>query len=220
MDKTTQAWFDSSTVTVARGAGLEAWQTDEELVRLSGAPKDSLLSVTINANHAIELRVSNPQILREDMVRLLVQEEGGYSFHILNAAFVINDWLLSRGIGPRGVAIQLRQARQLGYISRVRTWAVGNRRTFEAESPLRGYYVWPMMGFNAPLPKHLLDHDDLPQGLDARSTLLDLLASDEGESLWLEQGDSIWVEFDLRFPSRSWERLARYTQQRNIEVHP
>ncbi|ALV06756.1 hypothetical protein [Roseateles depolymerans] len=220
MDETTKAWFVTSTVTVKRHRDLEGWLSDEELIRLSGAPKNSILNVSVLDGRAIELRVTNSDILREDMVRLLIQESDGYSFHVLNAAFVINDWLLSRGIGPRGVVIQLHQARELGFIRCVRTWALGNRASFEAEVPLRGYYVWPLMGFDAPIPKHLIDHPELPTQIDRHSSLLDLMSTPEGGAFWFEHGETLWTEFDLRPSSRSWRRLAQYTEDRHIEVLP
>lgn len=220
MDKTTQAWFDPVTVRVERALGLEAWQTDEELVRLSGAPRGSVLKVSITEDGAIELRVVNRVVLGEDMVRVLVQEPDGYAFHIVNAVFVLNEALLSLGIGPRSVSIELEQARQLGYITRVKTSAVGDWASFHADPPYRGYYVWPRMGFNAPVPSMLQQHPDYPQGLGDSPTLLDLLEVDGGEVFWLVHGSSIQVEFDLKDGSASWKRHARYTSERNIEVQP
>ncbi len=218
MDDTTKAWFDHSTVTVHRDPSLEGWLSDEVLVRLSGAPKNSVLRVGVVHERGIELRVQNPDVLREDMVRQLVQEEDGYAFHILNSAFVINDWLLSRGIGPRGVAIQLHEALQLKFIRRVRTWAVGNRATFESEQPLRGYYVWPMMGFDAPVPLHLRYQHGFPLDANKQTSLLDLLDTAEGQAFWFEHGETIWTEFDLNPSSRSWKRLRAYIDDRKIKV--
>ncbi|KQV52859.1 hypothetical protein ASC95_08655 [Pelomonas sp. Root1217] len=220
MDNTTKEWFDPSTVKVERTADVEGWQTDEELVRLSGAPKGSVLRVSVNDKGAIELRVSNPSVLGEDMVRVLVQEADGFAFHIVNAVFVLKEELLARGIGPRSVTIELLQAKALGYITRVKTWAIGNRATFEGEPPLRGYYVWPLMGFDAPVPAELLTHPGLPPALPEPPTLQGLFETEAGEGFWLKHGDSLWVEFDLREGSTSWKRLARYTSERNIDVQP
>jgi len=220
MDNTTKEWFDPSTVKVERTAEVEGWQTDEELVRLSGAPKGSVLRVSVDDDGAVELRVSNPTVLDEDMVRLVVQEEDGYAFHIVNAVFVLKGEMLAQRIGPRSVTIELLQAKALGYITRVKTWAIGNRSTFEADPPLRGYYVWPLMGFDAPVPAALLTHPELPPGLPEPPTLQGLLKTEEGEAFWLEHGDSVHVEFDLREGSTSWRRHLRYTSERNIEVQP
>lgn len=220
MDKTTQAWFDPATVTVVRVPGLNDWHTDEELVRLSGAPRDSMLKVSITEEGAIELRVVNHDLLGEDMVRVLVQESDGYAFHIVNAAFVLNDALLSKGIGPRSICLELEQARQLGYITRIKTHAVGDWASFDTNPPYRGYYVWPRMGFTAPVPSALLQHPELPQGMGDNPTLLDLLASDDGDAFWLKHGETIKVEFDLSDGSASWKMYARYIEERNIEVQP
>jgi len=220
MDKITKEWFDSSTVELLRAPELAGWHTDAELIRLSGAPRGSRVSARVNAGGAVELRVSNPDILREDMVRLVVQEADGYAFHIVNAVFVLNGDLLGKGIGPRSVTIEVMQAKQLAYIMRVRTFAVGNKHAFDAELPLRGYYVWPLMGFDAAVPAALLSHPDLPRSLPPSPTLLQLFQTERGEAFWLEHGESLWVEFDLKDGSASWERHRRYTAERRIEVRP
>lgn len=220
MDKITQAWFDTSTVRVERGPELLGWHSDEELIRLSGAPRDSRLKVSVLPEGAIEFRVSNTKVLREDMVRLLVQEADGHAFVLVNAVFVLHDRLLGRGIGPRSVAIELEQARQLGYITRVRTWAVGDQSSFFSDLPLRGYYVWPLMGFDAPLPQELLGHPDLPLHLGCSPSLADVLDAPGGDVFWFTCRSSIWLEFSLAAGSKSWKRLRRYTSERHIEVNP
>lgn len=220
MDKITQAWFDTSTVRVERGPELLGWHSDEELIRLSGAPRDSRLKVSVLPEGAIEFRVSNTKVLREDMVRLLVQEADGYAFSLVNAVFVLQDHLLGRGIGPRSVILELEQARQLGYITRVKTWAIGDEASFFADPPLRGYYVWPLMGFNAPLPEVLRKHPKLPLHLGCSPSLADLLDAPGGDLFWLTFGSSAWLEFSLGASSKSWKRLRRYTSERHIEVNP
>lgn len=77
-----------------------------------------------------------------------------------------------------------------------------------------------MMGFDARLPLSLLAHPAFPPTLRHGQTLLELLKSDAGEVFWLENGDSLLVEFDLKDGSESWIRLSHYMKQRNIEVLP
>lgn len=218
MDATTQKWFNSSTVKVERDPTLQGFHTDEELIRLSGAPANSTLKVSVIRDVSIELRVVNPTVVKE-MVRYVFQEPGEYAFYIVNAVFVLQDNLLSKGIGPRSISIQLEQAKELGY-KRVQTFAVGDWPNFNAAMPLRGYYVWPLMGFDAEILSTLLQHPSFPNGLSATPNLLELFATTQGEKFWLIYGSSIHVKFELAAGSGSWIRHAKYVWQRNIKVTP
>lgn len=222
MDMATTQWFDVESVTVERAADLEGFLTDEELINLAGAPMGSTLKASVTDEGAIELRVSNSTLLDEDMVRLLVQEEEGFVFYIVNSVFVLQNSVLGKGIGPRSIAIELEQARALNkeevLFTRVQTLAVGDRTTFHASPPLRGYYVWPRMGFDAPLPAALLEHQGLPTGLGSSPTLLDVFDVEGGDEFWFEYGSTIKVSFDLAAGSRSWQCHANYAAARNIEV--
>ncbi len=80
MDRTTKAWFDAKTVKLNCHDGLGAWMTDEQWIRLSGAPSNSVVTVSVNSSHQVELKVENSVILAEPMIRLIIQEVGGYAF--------------------------------------------------------------------------------------------------------------------------------------------
>lgn len=220
MDKTTVEWFDAAQVTVVvNAAELKGWLANDQWVRLSGAPIGSTLTVQLTPDGLVELRVDNPALLAEPMVRLIAQEPDGYAFYIVNAVFVLNEDHLGYGIGPRSVSVEIQQAKKLGF-TRIRTFAVGNWASFDADPPLRGYYVWPNMGFDGPLPEELRHHPELPRELLGSTRILQLWASEAGQDFWMEFGSSVHVEFNLEDGTPSWERHRRYTEQRNIEVKP
>lgn len=220
MDGITAAWFDAAKVEVVDLLPeLDGWLSHDELVRLSGAPNGSKLTVRATDDGLVELKVENPELLSEPMIRLIAQEEDGFAFYIHNSVFVLNDAFLGRGIGPRSVSVEIQQAKELGF-TKILTFAVGDWANFHAAEPLRGYYVWPAMGFDGPIPEALRQHPELPPELLGSTRVLQLWASEAGSDFWMEFGSSLHVEFNLEDGSESWERHWRYTAERDIKVIP
>lgn len=63
-------------------------------------------------------------------------------------------------------------------------------------NPWKGYTIWPRMGFDAPLPPHVIRA--LPAELSHARTLLDLHATREGTRWWAQNGEDLDVMLDLR----------------------
>lgn len=218
MDEITKKWFDTSTVKVVLDPSLEGWLTTDELVRLSGAPKHSTLYVAPANDDMVELRVENPDLLAEPLVRLIAQDGDEFAFFIVNAAFNLSIGAQRMGIGARSVSIELHEALALKRFTRVKTDAVGDFASAQWENPISGYLVWPLLGFDADIPSHLLSHPSFPANRQGCTRLLELLETQEGEEFWEEFGSSIKVEFDLTPDSDCWKRHKRYTYERKIEV--
>ncbi|WP_157522809.1 hypothetical protein [Mitsuaria sp. 7] len=221
MDEITKRWFDVSTVEVRRAAELDGWRSDDELIRLSGAPKGSRLEVAPTPTGRIQLRVVNQDLLLEPLVRFVSQEESGnYIFEIHNAAFVLRPEFRGRGIGTRSVSIELLEAKRLGNFSRVTVHAVGDRSSLDGPMTMNGYFVWARMGFNAVLPEDLKEHPSMPRAASGSLDLKQLLRSPGGEEFWLRFGRSMHLEFSLKEPSDCWDQFERYARSHNIEVTP
>ncbi|MFX1680526.1 hypothetical protein PV762_14900 [Mitsuaria sp. CC2] len=219
MDEITKRWFDVSMVQVHRAPELVGWYADEELIRLSGAPKGSRLEVAPISDGRIELRTINADLFSEPLVRAISQDKNGdYVFEIQNAAFVLRPQFRRLGIGTRSVAIELHEARRLAHFSKVWVSAVGDATSLEEPMAMVGYYAWARMGFNAPLPLDLSSHPSMPSAGRACSDLIGLLASSEGREFWRRFGRTLFMEFSLKKSSESWEHFLRYTKERNIEV--
>ncbi|WP_377153182.1 hypothetical protein ACFJIX_17520 [Roseateles sp. UC29_93] len=219
MDEITKKWFDVSMVRVTRARELHGWYSDEELIRLSGAPKGSHLDVVPNSDGQIELRVTNQDLLCEPLVRRVSQAiDGGYVFEIENAAFVLRSKFRRQGIGTRSVAIELHEAKRLSHFTKVVVNAVGDSSSMTGPMAMVGYYAWASMGFNAPLPADLLQHPALPDCCRDCMDLIELMRTDAGQEFWLSFGRSIHLEFQLKESSRSWDHFHRYATKRNIEV--
>ncbi|WP_431287155.1 hypothetical protein [Roseateles chitinivorans] len=221
MDEVTKKWFDVSMVRVTRAPELHGWYSDEELIRLSGAPKGSHLDVMPNSDGQIELRVTNQDLLCEPLVRRVSQAiDGGYVFEIENAAFVLRSEFRRQGIGMRSVAIELHEAKRLAHFTKVVVSAVGDSSSMSGPMAMVGYYVWASLGFNAPVPADLLSHPALPDCCRHCVDIIDLMYTHAGQEFWLSFGRSIHLEFQLKGPSRSWDHFHRYAKKRSIEVTP
>ncbi len=219
MDAITRKWFDVATVRVRRAPELHGWHSDEELIRLSGAPRDSCLQVKVAQGGRIELRVDNQDLLCEPLVRSVVQvQDGGFVFEIHNKAFVLQPQFRGLGIGPRSVALELFEAQRLGYFSKVLVHAVGDWHHRRGIFAMNGYYVWAQMGFNAPMPQLLADHPDLPAACRDCKNIIDLFSTREGKHFWIRHGTTLNLEFPLGESSASWDRFRRFAEERKIEV--
>jgi GNAT superfamily N-acetyltransferase len=221
MDEITRKWFDASSVRVCRAPELQGWHSDEELARLSGAPRASELHVEPTDGGKIELRVVNQDLLCEPIVRNVAQvAHEGYVFEIQNKAFVLRQQFRGMGIGPRSVAIELHEAQRLKYFSKVVVNAVGDWHHRSGAFAMNGYYVWAKMGFNAVLPLSFRDHPSLPVACKGCRDVADLFSTVEGRDFWLRHGSTLDLEFPLEEASLSWKRFRRYAQERHIEVVP
>jgi len=220
MDEITKKWFDASTVKVVLDSTLEGWLTTDELVRLSGAPRHSTLYVAPANGDMVELRVENAELLAEPLVRLVAQDGDDFAFFIVNAAFNLNIGAQRMGIGARSVSIELHEALALKCFTTVKTDAVGDYASAQWADPISGYLVWPLLGFDADIPRHLFSHPKFPADRQGCTRLLELIETQEGEEFWEEFGSSIKVEFDLTPDSNCWKQHKRYTYERKIEVQP
>lgn len=220
MDEVTRKWFDASTVRVHRAPELHGWHSDEEVARLSGAPRASEVHLAALDGDKIELKVVNQDLLSEPLVRNVLQVGGDYVFEIQNRAFVLRPQFRGMGIGPRSVAIELHEAHRLEYFNKVVVNAVGDWAHREGPLAMNGYYVWARMGFNAPLTQVHLAHPELPQSCRGCESVIDLFSTREGMAFWSRHGSSLTLEFPLKAPSSSWDRYRRYANESNIKVTP
>lgn len=77
-----------------------------------------------------------------------------------------------------------------------------------------GYYLWPLFGFDGPLPANALR--TLPDNYQGCATVLDLYDRAGGRQWWKEHGDTIALVFDLSGGSLSQEVFAAFMKHRNL----
>ena len=89
------------------------------------------------------------------------------------------------------MATSIERARKAGF-DELRFSADGDKG-----HPLKGYTIWPRMGFDAPIPEKVLKKG-LPDGLKNAKTLLDLHETPEGTRFWAENGAPVDMKLDLK----------------------
>ena len=219
MDEVYRQWFDASTVTVdVQMDNSEAFLTDLEIAELTGAPKNSTIIVK-KTEKGISFEVAN-EIFESAMYRLLTVGETGVAISITNEGLELAVQYTGQGIGPRCVIKEIFAAKSLYEelrIEEILVHAYGNFASFDSYPyPMRGYYVWAMMGFDAEIP------DGIRNALDKEyqhvTQVSDLMRDDKGREQWLNHGDTIWLTFDLKVNSVSWRLLERFMADRRIEL--
>lgn len=220
-DEITREWFCTETVVLEVEPALEGWLPNDSLIRLSGAPRNSKVKVSYLQDEAIELRVSNSSVLAEDMVRLIFQNEGSYSFYVQNSVFVLNQALRKSGIGARSFCIEVTEATELELFDHIETNAIGNYATMTAVNPdeqYNGPYSWARMGFDAEIPPYVLAYCD--EELSDLTRVHQLMALPRGREIWALHADSMWLQFNLKPDSECWKTLNSYMQEKGIRVIP
>ncbi len=221
-DALTREWFRPETVRVyAQAPELTGWIDLDILVCLSGAPRESVLWVSLIDRHVIQLRVKNSQILAEDMIRLIFQSNEGFRFSIKNAAFAIAPAFRRLGLGARSFAIEALAARELGLFDRIFTTALGDASTAnpqKLENQYAGYYAWARLGFDAVLTPDVLSRST--EELKACRKVSELMKTESGRRFWLQYGSTVEMSFDLDVKSSCWASLNDYMLGKGIRVFP
>jgi hypothetical protein len=220
LDATTAKWFDDTSVSVHRAPELAGFMADEQIARLTGAPRNSVVRVSLE-NGGVAFQIDN-DIFAEPMYRYLFQNLGGsYSFHLKNVVMVLAERHTDEGIGPRCVIREIYEAAKWAdegiLITHIEVSAVGNYAHFVlTEQPLRGYYVWATMGFDGDIPGQV--RIKLRPEHQKCSKISELIATEDGRNAWRIYGESVDLAFDLAMGSASWRQLAKYMNDKGIEL--
>lgn len=231
-DAISKAWFDTDSVTVHVNDDLSdyiklaEYFSDSEIIRLSGAfagagiqVKPEFTKPDAAGNRALEgirLSVSHTAVMRMERI-LRITAGGGWILH--NAKIRIRPASAGKNLGARIVAIQARAAQELGFEA-IQLDAVGNHQQacirFQ-EDRWVGYWLWPRLGFDAPIPAHVF-RSLLPEFKHCER-VSELLQSEDGINWWQLYGDSLDdARFDLTPDSVSWQLLVSYLSERDIKV--
>lgn len=227
-DAKTEEWFDIGSVQVhiddelKKFIDIGAFFSNEQLVAFSGALRGSTLRVSPvptkdgNALEAIRLSVEHHAVDR--MVRLinLTPDRG---IVLTNATFRVRAAHRGNRLGARALAIQVQAAGQEGFDA-IELDALGSY----AESIVKhwddrliGYWLWPRLGFDAPIPAHVLAK--LSPQFAGCKLVSELMVTEDGVKEWLVYGDSLQgARFDLSEESASRKLLLRYLNTHGIEL--
>jgi DNA topoisomerase I-like protein len=116
-----------------------------------------------------------------------------------------------KGIGTQIFSDQVANLVTLGF-SKIITEAARND---DPDEKMNGYYTWPRLGYDGPIPKHI--SDGLSGNYKNAKTVQELFAMEGGMEEWEEHGDTLKLEFDLSPGSRSRKVLAAYLEEKGIE---
>lgn len=131
-----------------------------------------------------------------------------------NHSFTIRDHTeTGKGFGTKTVARQVLAARKLGIPTIHITDAIRSTPEGRPEQASNGYYTWPRLGFNAPLPSFA--RTMFPGHRDWHS----VMADPENAELWKQHGRSLAdLTFDTHPDSPHSKALLAYMKQKGIKV--
>jgi hypothetical protein len=179
--------------------------SEREWGRLVGAFDDAIIDVTVGSSGAkVRVVVHHPYV--RAMERSIAIDPTGRTFMVNEQLFVRPE--APAGLGTRIMAHQVREAARLG-VAYIELTAVRGPWA-------NGYYTWPRLGYNAPLPDALAA--TLPPDLRDARDLEGLFDRTGGAQWWREYGQTIEVRFELTPRSASIRRFRRYLLEREIRI--
>jgi hypothetical protein len=221
LDDVYKEWFDTKSVSVkVELAGADEFLSDDEIINLTGAPGGSEITVTQDETKTfIEFRIKN-DMFASDMVRRLVNiQSGKFTYVLVNDALELKPEFSNRGIGTRCVIKEIFAAGDYlkDLVESIEVQAYGNYESAQWRvNPLRGYYVWATMGFDADISAVVKSR--LSQPFQSFSKISELMATDEGREEWARKGETAHLAFRLCEASTSWKILERYMTEKRIEL--
>jgi len=217
-DLTSQKYFNQTGITLEVDPSVDAEEFDifnslDLLARLTGAPDGSWITVSRGGGGEdfLSLEVKN-DLFKYPSKYFIFNVEEGLDFELSVDSIYLREESHYQGIGTRSVILSIRQAKELGFRA-VTLFAAGNAIS---RGMFFGYHVWPTLGFDAPLPGHILSK--LPRKLQGGVLLSDLMRTSEGIKWWYDNGVGLALEFALENSSVSWELLSKYVEAKGISI--
>lgn len=216
-DQTTAQYFNQTGISVDLDISVAgddfSWLSDVgTLARLTGAADNSRILACRDRSQvgSIILTVTNASVFKYPSEYVLFNDADSGELKLLLESMYLREELQRAGIGPRSVMISLLAAKDLG-LDGVALLAAGSAAK---RSIFVGYYVWPIIGFDAPVPLEKIKL--LPDSLAGVTRLSDLAKSEEGRRWWYDNGSPMEVDFDLADGSVSWQLFHSYAKRKGI----
>lgn len=177
--------------------------TARDFVALSGAPAGTRHVAADAVDGALVLRVDHPYFQFYERTFELTDEFGSRRPTLIAK----HDELFRSAVAPphsgaRALARMVAAYKNYG-IKRIEAEAARG-----GDYNMVGYYVWPRLGFDAPLEAY--DMASAPRALRKASSLHALFRLPGGRKYWRKHGWTIDASFDLTPGSRSMRRLEEY----------
>jgi phage portal protein BeeE len=185
---------------------------NDELAAIVAAPDDARVEVMTTKDRHLVIITDHRDY---SSVRTVKRVNG--KLVMRNESISLNDKKRGAGLGTDLFAQQVANLRESGF-DRIEALALrtGGRKG------ANGYYTWPRLGYNAPLPQAVKDRlstfttvPNLLADIAASKSYLDLFLTKAGRELWRKHGESIDnMVFDLKPSSRNSETLRTYLAKR------
>jgi GNAT superfamily N-acetyltransferase len=181
--------------------------TLRDAASLAGAPDDAVVTVGVIPMHGrriLEIRAESEVIV----LRVLLYRGTEGKIILENEQVDVGEGFQRQGHGARLIGRQVEHATRLG-IAEIRAYAVR-----DDEMRYVGYRVWPLLGFDGPLPGEM--RRNLPPDLSDARRISDLMRSRSGQDWWHEYGDSVSLTLDLTPTGPALRRLRSYFRRKGL----
>jgi len=214
---------DRNDLNISALLGVDGDVSDEVLVSLCGAPAGSEIQAYLDSTDRLTFSVTHSALIRSEN-RISVFRESDTSLLELKTIDLADSAIA--GLGAVMLWRIVRACDTLG-IARIKALAAGGRKAAPKPGGRRlfGYYAWPRLGFDAPIPDRHGDEAALfqyfkgyPIGLADGSlrSLRALYTTRFGRDFWRVTGSHRWMTFDVAPRSESVRALQAYLIEKGI----
>lgn len=214
-DARSRRFFAPDTVTIDPFNAAQAYPLyPRELLSLSGAPRDSTVSCTRDAQ-TLQLTVESAMLEEPLVVQVLFDtalnrpQSASLTFPRVKPAF------RGKGLAARMVLNASRAARELG-LARLESSGPLVDGEFNPKKSLRGTQMALALGWDAALPEEAFA--TLPPGLRHVRSLQELVSYRDGKAWWSSAPLSLPLQFDLSDASTCLARLQSFATLRGIRL--
>ncbi|KAG8150004.1 hypothetical protein [Burkholderia catarinensis] len=214
---------DRNDLDISALLGVDGNVPDALLVSLCGAPAGSEIQAYVDSANRLTFSITHPTLIRSEN-RVSVFRKSDVSALELGTIDLVDHAIA--GLGAAMLWRIVRACDMLG-IARISALAAGGRKAAPKPGGRRlfGYYAWPRLGFDAPIPDRHGDEAALfqyfqgdPAGL-ADGSLRSLRALYEtrfGREFWRVAGSHRWMTFDVTPHGKCVQTLQKYLIEKGI----
>ena len=178
----------------------------DTLARMVGALPGSEVVAVREFDGEVSFEITHPLVVEQG--RTLRRQPDG-------SVVVVNNSLTLRDDSPAGKGTRMLATQVQALAGSGVAFIVTEAHGF-AGSDQNGYYTWPRLGYNAPLPA--ATRRRLPSALRDAHDLHTLLATTAGRTWWREHGHTLPMRFDLVENSTSRRVLAAYLVEKGLSL--
>lgn len=216
LDKKSKAHFDHRSVDiwVSPEAQRSLQWTQQDWIEISGAPANAQVSVDVRGAGVASIVMQHDYLLDPFQILLVLDDDFQIPNLVLPHKLELTASMQNQGIATRIVALMAHRAAARGF-ARIKVDALCNASSEQSRAN-NGAYTFARLGFDRDLPEEIVAM--LPESLEERRTVIDLVQDDAGTTFWRENASAGPMIFDLGANSRSWTTLRGYLRVKKIRI--